>query len=326
MSLPGVSTVIPTHNSARWLPAMLDSVLDQDYASELLEVIVVDDGSSDGTAELAERVLAAGRLAYRVFRSQHAGPSRARNQGWRAARHPWVQFCDSDDLLARDKTRIQAEVASRAPAEVGIVYSPWQRCDESLPVAAPIGPIHAPDLGSDPLVNLVRADCFLAIGCQLFAKPWLERVGGFDDRLRLIEDVQMAIRLVAAGARHRLAPSDHPTYFYRQHASSLSHGDADAFIEACLRNVQLVEEEALHQGGVDRQRARVIAEVWFQAARHYAGRDWTRFEACVKRLETLAPDFVPPAPAHLKLATELVGYRRAERLAVAYRGLKAIFR
>src|SRR5262245_30602775 len=96
---PRVSVVMPAYNSVRWIEETLASVLAQTVGPERLEIIVVDDGSTDGTAEVAERWLSKTPLSWRVFRQQNRGPGAARNVGWQAARARWIQFLDADDLI-----------------------------------------------------------------------------------------------------------------------------------------------------------------------------------------------------------------------------------
>ena len=85
-----VAVVIPTYNRVRLLERALRSVLDQARVAD--EIIVVDDGSTDGTAE------AVADLPVRLVRQANAGAAAARNRGVREASSPWVAFLDSDDL------------------------------------------------------------------------------------------------------------------------------------------------------------------------------------------------------------------------------------
>src|SRR5262245_32246666 len=103
--MPLVSIVIPAYNAAEWIAESIESVLQQTYQD--LEVILVDDGSTDCTVEIAEQILRSGRFPYQILHQENKGPSAARNRGWRAARGTWVQFLDADDLIHRRKIEIQ---------------------------------------------------------------------------------------------------------------------------------------------------------------------------------------------------------------------------
>ncbi len=114
MPSPLVSVVISNYNYGRFLPAALDSVLRQTYTA--LDVIVVDDGSTDESAEVLARY--DGRV--RILRQKNAGVSAARNAGILASRGEAVAFLDADDVWDHDKIAAQVERLSKAP--VGLVY------------------------------------------------------------------------------------------------------------------------------------------------------------------------------------------------------------
>lgn len=97
-----ISAVIPTYNSEEYVERTLNSVLAQTFRD--FEIVVVDDGSADGTVQTVHSVLReAGWTDYRVLTTDHRGPGAARNEGVRAARHDWIAFLDSDDLWVPEK-------------------------------------------------------------------------------------------------------------------------------------------------------------------------------------------------------------------------------
>ena len=107
---PGlVSCVIPVYNGARYLAESIESVLAQEYRP--LEVIVVDDGSTDGTGA----VLDAFGDRIRSFRQENGGPSVARNRGMEMSRGEFIAFLDADDLWVPDKLRLQLDAMEARP-------------------------------------------------------------------------------------------------------------------------------------------------------------------------------------------------------------------
>ncbi len=100
---PRFSVIIPAYNSADTLARAIDSVLAQGYPAQ--EIIVVDDGSNDGTSEVAARYAS----AVRYIRQDNAGVSSARNHGARAASGDWLAFLDADDWYYPDRLRLHAE-------------------------------------------------------------------------------------------------------------------------------------------------------------------------------------------------------------------------
>lgn len=114
-----ISVVIPAYNAAATLDETLLSVRRQTHAA--LEVIVVDDGSSDGTAQIVQ-AHAAVDPRVTLLRQANAGVAAARNLGWSHATSDLIAFVDADDLWAPDKLEKQFAALAAAPADVGLVY------------------------------------------------------------------------------------------------------------------------------------------------------------------------------------------------------------
>ncbi len=114
MTKPAVSIVIPAYNASEFIGETLTSVVALDYPPALLELIVVDDGSTDDTVDEVRRFLRSSPFQWQVVEQSNAGPARARNIGWRSAQREWIQFLDADDLLDATKLQIQTETAVKA--------------------------------------------------------------------------------------------------------------------------------------------------------------------------------------------------------------------
>lgn len=121
---PRVSVVVPTYNRARYIVDALDSVFAQTFRD--IEVIVVDDGSTDDTAERLAPY--AGRIEY--VRTANQGPARARNEGMGRARGEYIAWLDSDDLYYPFKLELQVEILDRCP-DAGFVYSEFTAFDDA---------------------------------------------------------------------------------------------------------------------------------------------------------------------------------------------------
>jgi glycosyltransferase involved in cell wall biosynthesis len=181
----GVSVVIPTYNLAQFLPEAVESVRAQEWPD--LEIIVVDDGSTDDTPALLERLARAGDL--RWFRQENAGASAARNRGIREARKSWVAFLDADDFWLDGKLSAQFEALERKPsAAFGYTDVRVRREDGSegeLRCRRADAPLFEQLLSGNVFATptvIVRRDCF-------------REVGLFDEALRTGEDWDMWLRL-----------------------------------------------------------------------------------------------------------------------------------
>jgi len=113
MDQPLVSIIIPAYNSEKYLAEAISSALDQTWPNK--ELIVIDDGSTDGTLAIARKFESE---TVRVFYQENKGASGARNKGLQEAKGQYMQFLDGDDLLSHDKIAIQMDVLLRDPGKI----------------------------------------------------------------------------------------------------------------------------------------------------------------------------------------------------------------
>lgn len=210
--MPKVSVIIPAYNQARYLGLAIQSVLDQTYAD--FEVVVVDDGSTDDTAQVVQR-FADPRVRY-VFQSNR-GLSAARNTGLRNSTGPLVTFLDSDDEFLPEKLSWLAAILDQRP-EVGLAAGSAVLIDEA---GQPTGQPFASRLPADP-AELVLGNP-LHVGSVLLRRDWQAKVGYFDESLRSYEDWDMWLRLAVAGCP--MACIEQPVSRYRFHTAQMTrHG------------------------------------------------------------------------------------------------------
>jgi len=315
-----VSVVIPAYNAAQWVSKTIESVLNQTHNE--LEIVLVDDGSTDRTVEVARNSLQQGRVPYRILRQPNAGAAGARNRGWQVAQGEWIQFLDADDLLDPRKIELQvAQVSAEEAADV--VYADWQKlvCSGSQWIGFDF---RSPELGIDPIAEILSDRNFLQLGCLLFKTSTLSAAGGFDQSHEPIEDVGLCVKIAIAGGKFVKARSSGPMSSYRDLPRSFSKINHRRFIESCVRNAKLAERYVRDTPGSSPRVIESIVDVYYSAARYFAGYDWSKFEEVVADIEALQPAFVPKYPAQVHVLSRIAGYRTAERLAVLYRKGKNI--
>jgi GT2 family glycosyltransferase len=179
-----ISVIIPTYNRAAWVVEAVDSVLDQTYRD--LELIVVDDGSTD---ETPARLAAYGRRL-RYDRQEHSGVSAARNRGLALASGEWIAFLDSDDLWLPRKLEVQADYCAGHPeTEICQTEEIWirngRRVNPRRRHAKPSGDIFEPSLEL----------CLVSPSAVLAQKNLLTAVGAFDPRFPACEDYDLWLRI-----------------------------------------------------------------------------------------------------------------------------------
>ncbi len=210
MTAPEVSVVIPTHNREALLAVTLLSALRQQNAS--LEVIVVDDGSSDGTAAYVAG-LHSDNL--RLLRHPTAlGVSAARNRGVAESAGGWVAFCDDDDLWAPEK--LARQLAAARDTGRSWVYTGSINVTRGMRVVGGGPPPHPEEVMRRlPEVNVVPGG---ASGVMV-SRAALEHVGLFDTGLQPMADWDLWLRLARTGPP---ACAPYPLVAYRVHAANMS--------------------------------------------------------------------------------------------------------
>lgn len=212
MSVPAVTVVIPAFNAELHIAEALGSVRDQTLRE--FEVIVVDDGSTDGTLRKVERF--ASDLDLTIVRQVNAGASAARNTGIGRARGRYCAFLDADDAMFPDRLAAQVEMLD-AEADLGLVHTDLMTFDEH-------GIIHRTRRAfSDPCGGMVLdrllLDNFITTSTVMARKECLVDVGMFNVNRRISHDFELWLRMAA---RWKVGYVDRPLVRYRHRPGSLS--------------------------------------------------------------------------------------------------------
>lgn len=200
-----VSVIIPVYNGAALLAEAVASIQQQNY--DPLEIIIVDDGSTDNTAGVVAD-LQANNIRY-VYQP-NSGPAVARNTGLELAAGDIIAFIDADDLWSENKLAPQLVcLAERPELDVVMGHVQWMRLftqKEGKPIFKKFG---------EPFA------CF-HLASALFRRAVFEKVGLCDPTLRYSEDVDWFMRAREQGIS--IALLDHVALFYRLHESNMTHG------------------------------------------------------------------------------------------------------
>jgi GT2 family glycosyltransferase len=222
-----VALVIPNFNGARWLPGVLESVAAQTVAP--VEVVVVDDGSADGSAELvAERFPAVRVLAL----AENGGFARAANAGIAAVSADAVALVNTDVVLAPDWLERALAALEREPRAAAVATKLVDLHDPSILYSA--GDVLRRDGACEQRGRFERdsgrfdapGEVFAACaGAALYRRAAIEAAGGFDERLgTYLEDVELGLRLRLAGWRCRWEPSAVARHAGGGSSGALRHG------------------------------------------------------------------------------------------------------
>ena len=223
MTAPRVSVIVPVFNGERYFGEALDS-LRREQEPEL-EIIVVDDGSTDGSGAIAQATAEQDRRRIVLIQGDHRGVSAARNSGVRAASADYVTFLDSDDICLPGRIARQLQKLISAPNLDAVV-------GETLWYETLTSDLR-PAVGSRYIKTYSAT-----LHSALFRRSLFGAHGLFDEELRYCEDVDFFLRLLEGGARF-LVESEIAS-LYRRHPTNMtrnSHGFRKAMLATFQRSI-----------------------------------------------------------------------------------------
>jgi hypothetical protein len=305
-----VTIGIPCYNSERWIGAAIESALQQTWPA--CEVIVVDDGSSDRSVEIArafgDRV--------RVFTAEHRGANHARNRVLRESRGEWLQFLDADDYLEPEKVAQQfAETQGGARADV--IYSPvWEETTTDTGSTRVQSRI---DQTSDIYAQWLAWELPQTGGC-LWRKSALESIGGWREEQPCCQEHELYLRALQAGLRFVFAPS--PRAVYRLWSeSTLCRKDPRLVIAIKTRLIDVLQAWMVERHLWKAEHCRAAGRACFEMARTLAKTNIG--QAVAYHRERKAQQLIhlegPAAPQGYQLVYRTMGFGAAERLAAVRR-------
>ena len=299
---PRIAVIVPCYNAGKTLAETLESVRIQ---SEPVELVVIDDGSSDGSADIARQF----SPRVRVVEGPNRGVSSARNRGIAETSAEWLLFLDADDQLLPETLKQRLMVAEQAD----VIICEYQEMIENASGVCALGARRCVDwqrLKSDA-EGAIAGHVWATTAALLYRRSLISRIGGFRPDLPVIQDARFLFDAAYHGAR--LVPSDHVGARYRISPQSLSRHDPARFWRDVLTNGCQIETLWRERNVLDENRLNTLRGSYDQAARGLlAGCDERFFEATAAGLALgLRPSL------HSRIATplaQLLGLRAARSL------------
>jgi glycosyltransferase involved in cell wall biosynthesis len=255
-----ISIIIPFLNAESWLAGAVESVLAQTGVEA--EIVCVDDGSTDGSLDIARRF----EPALRVVVASHGGVSAARNRGISETSGEWLVFLDADDLLRSGTLRCRLDTASSSGTDV--VICDWQELIDNG-TSEIDGPIRAVE-GSfcsnlrDALELACATDLWAPTAAVMYRRGLIQRIGGFRCDLPIIQDARFLFDAARHGARFARAP--HLGARYRVRPQSLSRRDPGRFWRDVLLNGTQIEALWRAHGRLAAEHCAALAGIYNGAA------------------------------------------------------------
>lgn len=285
---PVVSIITPAYNAARYIEHTLESAVRQTFGD--FELLIVDDGSTDQTLEIANRYAARDSRVL-VSRQSNRGIASARNAAMAQARGRYFALLDSDDLWFPTYLAEQIAILEQRP-DVDVLSANALNFGGSRD-GEPLLPFGNSDIRPVTLLRLVEVEDSMSI-MSVFRREVSAAIGTFDEGLRRSEDYDFWLRAAAAG--FSIAVNPRPLGLYRRRPDSLSADEA-LMLEAMRRPLNKVRQACLHrpevQAAVDRQLARIAERGLVARARH-----------------ALLTGDMPKLVTHFSALAEATGYSR----------------
>ncbi len=305
-----VSVLIPCHNAATHIGATLASVFEQTWGD--LEVIVVDDGSTDSSRETLA-ALAAKDSRMKILPGEHRGASAARNRAFAASSGVFVLYLDADDLIVREHVARLYAVIANVPGKVAL--GEWDRFQKNPEEAKfPTRATYIDATGAEWLANdWMAARPMTQCGMALIPRGLVQTHGGWDERLSLVDDFEFFARIIARSAGVRHAPG--ARLYYRSNLKFSLSGRKNrkavesAFLSLMLGTAHLIAAENSPQAR--RACANVLQDFDYT---YYPDHADLRAKARARARELGGADLSPDGPPGFHRLRRLVGWRAARRL------------
>jgi glycosyltransferase involved in cell wall biosynthesis len=203
---PCVSVIIPTFNRVKLLKETVQSVRNQTFRD--FEIIVVNDGSSDGTKEWLDS-----QMDVRAVHQNNQGIARSRNNGAAKARGTWFSFLDHDDLWAPEKLEVQVRFAREHP-EIGLIATKHVRLGSSYRIPRKSRWIYGDLLAKE------YGESFIHTSSVMIRRDTFAAVGGFPPRYRFADEFDVWLKIAS---RYPIGYFGHPLVFIRFYEANTSH-------------------------------------------------------------------------------------------------------
>jgi cellulose synthase/poly-beta-1,6-N-acetylglucosamine synthase-like glycosyltransferase len=300
-----VSVVIPCFNAERWIGEAIQSCLTQSY--QQIEVIVIDDGSTDRSLEIINSF----GSKIRFETGPNRGGNAARNRGFALSKGGYIQFLDADDYLLPEK--IERQLSNLESTGADVAYGDWRRLS------------HQPDGRSefeDVVVSGDQADVLEALLGGWWVAPvavLLRRnavltIGGWDESLKAAQDTDLMINLALAKCRFVYQPGCHS--IYRKYGRvTVSTSSTPRWLQCHCKVLDKALDALTRTSRLTPEYRHALARSYFQLARGCFAFDREHYDQVMARVLQLEPKFQPLEAPLFNVIQRLIGFKGAERVA-----------
>jgi glycosyltransferase involved in cell wall biosynthesis len=300
-----VSVIIPCYNAGLWVGEAIQSCLDQTHSP--IEIIVVDDGSTDGSLD---RIKSFGERV-RWETGAKGGGNHARNRGFAISSGQYIQFLDADDYLLPDKIARQLRLLKQTGADV--VYGDWRHRHDGQSGASRFEDVPAAGAHEDLLAALLSG-WWVPSNALLFRREIVGRVGGWDESLLAAQDSDFLFSVVLASAKIIYQPGCGAIY-RRYGPVTVSTGNRLRWVENRCRVFDKTSASLGAKGRLTAEYRRGLAQSYFTLARICYDLDRRKYEGIMANVLAMEPGFRPQESSIYNAVHWALGFSTAEFVA-----------
>lgn len=309
-----ISVIIPCFNAGRWLSEAINSCLAQTY--QPVEVIVIDDGSTDGSLEIIKSY--GDRIIWET--GPNRGGNHARNRGFGLSKGNYIQFLDADDYLSSQKLEKQIRFLEATDADV--VYGDWRHQYHLENGKVTLDDIKTSGNQPDILKSLL-ADWWVSPACLLFRRSAVESSGGWDETLSAGQDRDFFLAVVMSGAQVVYQPECDS--IYRRYGNvTVSSASQERYLENHLKILEKYEARLNQEDKLLDSYKDALAQSYFLIARKYLAINPALYSQFLEKTLSLSPRFQAQGSERTFLysfAQKVLGFRKLEFLVITLKQL-----
>ena len=312
-----ISVIIPAYNCESFIKETLESVFNQSIGIENLEIILINDGSTDNTLSILREYEKQGQI--KLIDTPNRGVSAARETGRNIAKGEYIQYLDSDDLLTSQKIEIQYKALEENQAD--IAYGDWQKFSERNNTKTLLEKTERQIEGDEEVA--LFTDFWCPPAAILYSKSIVHKIGSWNMDLPIIQDARYF--LDAAIHKGKFVYTKGIMAEYRvSEGTSLSqrHGEVK-FVTDVFTNAKQVHELWKAELATRKDKADAIISCYRYCIQVFGLNDEKRlFEEAISKIYEIEPHFIPQKSKGMKYLSSVLGYAKAERLANKYRKVR----
>lgn len=301
---PVVSVIIPCYNCASTIVETINSVQKQTYPKELIQVILINDGSQDKTKEILDNYA----KDYLVIHTENKGVSHARNVGLQYSKGDYIQYLDSDDILVMDK--IEKQVTALSVSGGDVAYGNFQKF-KVIEGEIKLGETIKKQIivGSEEIAAFTYFWCPPA--ALLYSKQMVQKIGPWKEWLPVIQDARYILDAVRGGGKFIYTPFN--VALYREHQSgSLSTKNKAAFIRDCFNNAKSIYNLWIKENKLDAEHKNALCTVFGSVLPGLIKFDKKLFLECCSIIEQLDRKYLIKSSFLKENVCRLIGFKNTE--------------